>query len=750
MNQTTEPASIVVDMGGTTTRVGAYRDGWLTGDTVRFATPKPAGGRSVREEHLDRIAAEVDRMRKRHPAPDVREVGVAVGATVDSRGRIRNASLLWNEPGTGFDLGAALARRLDWARITVCNDIAAAAWRYQDLGRFALLTISTGVAIKVFDARLPFAARLLLDDEGLGGEIGHVRVDPERRAPHRTLGRAAAAGDLVARARLGDAGLRWCECGTVGDLCAHASGPATVRAAAALARSDPGLWDGSGLAGRCEGDPEKITAPAIAAAAQTGDAFTRTLLSAATRPLAAQILQLSAALGLRTFVVMGGFANGVGEPWFAELRANLADLLPDGGWFTGWTDADVDALARPSRDRDDSLIGMGCLLAERRTQVREVHKPVGEARALLRHRSAPRCGRRQFAVRMAFAGICGTDLQVIRGDRGCEPGIPGHECVAQVTEVGADVSGVSVGDVIGVNPNRPDDEHDKFGHNLPGVFRERVVWDEHLIDRGQIIPLPAAGLAEWTLLEPLSTVVRSARAGRDRWRDRRVLIVGAGVSGLLHAMLARHDKARRVLVANRSPQRLELAVERGILAPEDCLALDGSLPAAIAEATGGAGVDVVVLAVPRGTGPAILNDLWPGVADGATVHLFGGFHPGSTVRLPGGEQVAAHPIRVRGERHRASLGGGRECTLVGSSGADREDYQRARDLCVAGEDRLDLAPLISHVVSLDATPEVLRQLMSDGRLGGRPALRVIIDFSLTGDVVRAVDGRDLPRIGVRT
>lgn len=746
---TSERASIVVDMGGTTTRIGVYAAGRLTADTVRFATPKPVDGGSVRERHLDLIAAEVERMRKRHPDPDITEVGVAVGATVDSRGLVRNAALLWNEPSTGFDLGAALTRRLDWARVTVCNDIAAAAWRYRDLGRYALLTVSTGVAVKVFDDRLPFAAKLLLDDEGLGGEIGHVRVDPEREAPHRTLGRSAAAGDRAARAALDEAGLPWCECGTVGDLCAHASGPASVRAATALARNDPESWHGSGLAALAEGDPEKITAPGIAAAARTGDPFTRRVLRGATRTLAAQILQLSAALGLRTFVVMGGFANGVGEPWFAELRANLRDLLPAGGWFTGWGDAEVKALIRPSRDRDDSLVGMGCLLTARRAQIRELYKPVGEGRTVLRHREAPRCGRRQFAVRVAFAGICGTDLQVIRGDRGCEPGIPGHECIAQVTEAGRDVTGVTVGDVIGVNPNWPGDEHDKLGHNLPGVFREQAVWDGHLIDRGQTVPLPAAGLAEWTLLEPLSCVVRSAGAGGRAWRDRRVLVVGAGVSGLLHAMLAERDRARRVLVANRSPKRLEIAVERGILAPEDCLALDASLPAAIAEATGDEGVDVLVLAVPRGSGPGILNDLWPSLADGATVHLFGGFHPGSTVHPPGGEPVAIHPIRTRGERRRVDLGGGRGCTLVGSSGAAREDFRRARDLCVSGRDRLNLAPLVSHVVSLDAAPGVLGQLMSDGLLDGSPALRVIIDFGLTGEVVRAVDDGDLPRIGAR-
>src|SRR5215469_3601519 len=156
-------AAIVVDMGGTTTRVGVYDHDRLAGSLVRFATSKPEPGRSVREPALDEVAAQVERQRRAHPHLRLREVGVAVGATVDAAGKIRNASMLWHEASTGFDLVAAMTGRLPWADVTVCNDIAAAAWRYRDLGRFAIITVSTGVAVKVFDDALPFDAKLLLD-----------------------------------------------------------------------------------------------------------------------------------------------------------------------------------------------------------------------------------------------------------------------------------------------------------------------------------------------------------------------------------------------------------------------------------------------------------------------------------------------------------------------------------------------------------------------------------------------------------
>ncbi len=730
-------AAIVVDMGGTSTRVGVYHQEQLLAGTIRFATPKPAPGGSVREQHLDRIAAEADGLRLSHAGLDLREVGVAVGATIDASGRVRNATMLWGETSADVDLMAALEARLPWADVVVCNDIAAAAWRYQQLGRFALVTVSTGIAAKIFDDALPFASKLILDADGLGGEIGHVRID------------GAARGSAIPDTA-GDAeGAPWCECGNIGDLCSYASGPAAARAAARYARTAPARWHGSTLYSLCDGQIDQIATHTLAAAARVGDDFAMEVLHAATRPLATVILQLSAQLGLRRFVIMGGFAHGVGAPWFSALRSGLGDLLPAGGWFTGWTGTDLDALVSPSAgDDNDSLLGMGRFLAARRAQVRELYKPVGENRTVVRHRSRPRCGREQFAAQIVFAGICGTDLQILRGERGCEPGVLGHECVAQITEAGADTHGLDPGQVFTVNPNHPNDEHDKLGHNQPGVLREIALWDLHMADRGQLIRLPEQSSAEWVLLEPLACAVRSLRVGRDEWKGRRVLVVGAGVSGLLHVLLARRWQAGRVLLANRGASRLNAAVARGLLPAEDCLLLGDDLGASIDHVTAGAGLDSVFVSVSGSTGPSVVASLWPWLSDGATVHLFGGFPPDAVISTPDGDQVAAQPIRSRGEARQVSLPDGRSCTLVGSRGAGADDFELARDTCLtmdAAQPRL--ASLVSHVVSLDATPAVLAELAAEGRVDGEPALRVVVDLRLRGQVVRRVDQARLPRLG---
>ena len=705
---------LVVDMGGTTTRVGVWRDGAVQPGVRRFPTPKDT------DAHLDAVAATVTAFQAEDPA--LRTVGVAVGATVDATGTVRNASMLWHRPATGLDLAGALRKRLPGARITVKNDISAAAWRYRHLGRFALLTISTGVAIKVFDDRLPMEHKLIEDPDGLGGEVGHVPVRAHDE-DFRTVGRAAAVGNHDARAALDELSLPWCECGTVDDLCGHASGPAAVRA---VARAGGDLAD----------------TRAIAAAARAGDPFVTGVLRTVTRPLALYLLQLSAQLGLRRVVVMGGFVHGVGEPWFAALRANLGHLLPDGAWFTGWTGADLDALVVPSLDGDDSLAGMGCYLAATEAQSRSLTKEVGATGVTLRTSPRPACGAEQFLGRIHFAGICGTDLQILRGERGWEPGVPGHECVGEVVAAGANVRAVRPGTVFAVNPNHPYDEHDKLGHNLPGVWRDLAPFDGHFAERGQLIELPAAGSAAWVLLEPLACAVRSLRAAGTPVKDCKVLVVGAGVAGLLHVLLARRWNADRVWLTNRGAGRLAAAIDRGLVEPDDCLRLDETLPARLGP------VDTVVLATAGHAGPEVLAGLWPILADGATVHLFGGFAADAVIRTPGGRTIPVGPVRGRGERPEVPLPGGRTVTLTGSRGAGRDDFDAAARACLPDTGgTLDLAPLISHVVSLDAAPRVLAELGATGRIDGRPALRAVLDLRLDGDVTRAVPaGAELPAV----
>jgi threonine dehydrogenase-like Zn-dependent dehydrogenase len=741
---------IVADVGGTTTRISLEASGLLTGSLVQFATPSPRRDPGLAPEQaacalLDRLAADAARLLAGHPGAGT--VAVSLGAVVSSDGVIRNASILWLSPLAGLDVRAELARRLPWADVLVLNDVSAAAWHYRSHGRFALVTVSTGVAAKVFDAGADGTGGLLLDPDGLGGESGHTPADlarldllPGGPAAARALGPAAAAGDAAARAVLDQRDVPWCDCGAVADLCSFTSGPAVARAAVRAAQRDPGAFAASALHRLAGGDPARIDPHLIAAAARQADDFTLGLLAAAARPLAARLLALAADLGLRRAVIVGGFAHGVGEPWFAALRAALAGLAPDAGWFSGWDAAGFrDFVVVPADAAISSLGGMAACAHARRGTGREAVKPVGAGTLAVRTVPRPACGREQFVLRVAFAGICATDLQILRGERGCEPRVPGHECVGEVVEAGDGLAGLTeAGDVVALNPNRPDDEHGKLGHDEPGVFRDVFVGDLGLLTRGQAIRLPAAGRSEWVLLEMLAGVVRAQRALGDL-AGRSVLIIGAGVAGLQHALLARACGAATVLMANRTPARLNDAARRGIIASAGMLPWGPELAARAVARTGGKGADAAVIAVSGAAGPEALPWVWPALAPGAAVHLFGGFPSGSRLRLGAGESLDASALRSRHGQRLVTSPSQRPVLLCGSRGGRREDFLAARDLCAA--DRLDLAPLVSHVISLGALPGVAAELAARGTVGGRPARRVVIDMRLSGHYAEPVTGR---------
>jgi len=68
----------------------------------------------------------------------------------------------------------------------------------------------------------------------------------------------------------------------------------------------------------------------------------------------------------------------------------------------------------------------------------------------------PRAGTGEAVIRVTLTTICGTDLHIVRGEYPVEKGrIIGHEPVGVIEELGAGVTGYSVGDRVLVGPSRP-------------------------------------------------------------------------------------------------------------------------------------------------------------------------------------------------------------------------------------------------------------------------------------------------------
>ncbi len=330
-----DTAFTVVDLGGTTMRVARYEhttgtlsDGLRTpteGLAVHPGAPVPELQDKVARQLADLAAAAV----ARHGSS---ALGVAFAGPVTADGRVLAAPTVWGGRGAPLPLRLMLEERLGLP-VVVVNDITAAVWRYvsgPDERPFCLITVSSGVGAKVYRA-----GEVLLDAEGHGGEIGHWTCDVSPQAP-------------------------LCECGGRGHLGGIASGRGMLAAARRAAHADPAGYARSAL-GRLAADPERLDNPGLVAAVRAEDPFATAVLRGGLVHLASAINAMFTSIGVRRFVLMGGFALAVG-PRYVTL---LTDELERMGCF-GMESAEVRRMVTLGLPDDDhGLIGAGRLLAAR-------------------------------------------------------------------------------------------------------------------------------------------------------------------------------------------------------------------------------------------------------------------------------------------------------------------------------------------------------------------------------------------------
>jgi L-iditol 2-dehydrogenase len=289
-------------------------------------------------------------------------------------------------------------------------------------------------------------------------------------------------------------------------------------------------------------------------------------------------------------------------------------------------------------------------------------------------------------VRVAMAGLCGTDYRIWTGDRSVSyPLVPGHEFVGVVTAVGAAVSRVRAGDRVAIEPNyscgacplcREGNRNlclsrTAVGIDVDGCFAEVVRVPERCCWPAP----PGVGDEDLMVTEPLAVVVRAVARGAVA-RGESAAVVGGGTLGLLALQVLR-GRGARVLVVGRSSRRFALA--RGLGADATHALSEGPLEAAARAFSGREGVDVVVETA--GTAEAVAHALTL-VRPGGRVVLTG---------LPHEATPVAFFSVVR-----------REVTIVGSM-IYQDEFPEAMRLIAAGTVRT--RPLITHRFGLDAIAE---------------------------------------------
>lgn len=203
-------------------------------------------------------------------------------------------------------------------------------------------------------------------------------------------------------------------------------------------------------------------------------------------------------------------------------------------------------------------------------------------------------------------GICGSDIHYyLHGKIGPylvkEPIILGHEASGVVSEVGAGVTGLQVGDRVCMEPGVPDwngrasslgmynvDPSVRFWATPPvhGCLRESVVHPAKLAFR-----LPdKLSFAEGAMVEPMAIGMYAATKAGIRPGDT-ALVLGAGTMGLTTVMSALAGGCSKVIVSDVLQPKLDIAASFGPVVPVNAKQED--LGEIVARETGGWGVDIV-------------------------------------------------------------------------------------------------------------------------------------------------------------
>jgi L-idonate 5-dehydrogenase len=206
---------------------------------------------------------------------------------------------------------------------------------------------------------------------------------------------------------------------------------------------------------------------------------------------------------------------------------------------------------------------------------------------------APGAG--EVLLQMVRGGICGSDLHYFHhGGVGAirlrGPMILGHEVSARIAEIGPEVSGLRLGELVAVNPSTPCKRCEyclsglsnhclemsflgsamRFPH-ADGGFRERmVVRAEQCVSADGLTPEAAA------LAEPLAVCLHALHQAGDIV-GKRVLVTGCGPIGLLCLMLARRMGAAEVVGTDVGEAPLRRALEQGADAAVNVAATPGWL-----------------------------------------------------------------------------------------------------------------------------------------------------------------------------
>ena len=188
----------------------------------------------------------------------------------------------------------------------------------------------------------------------------------------------------------------------------------------------------------------------------------------------------------------------------------------------------------------------------------------------------PNCGEKDVLIKVAYAGICGSDLHIYKKGMFIQniPETMGHEFSGTVIKTGSKVHSLQAGDRVTANPmvtcgnciacrtgHRGSCETLGFiGEVRPGCFAEYIALPQEDVIKAP----PDIDLKKLALAEPLAVALNICRQAKPAPTDK-VLIIGAGPIGLLTALALKNVCGlENPTILGRSPARLSIAKALGM------------------------------------------------------------------------------------------------------------------------------------------------------------------------------------------
>lgn len=320
----------------------------------------------------------------------------------------------------------------------------------------------------------------------------------------------------------------------------------------------------------------------------------------------------------------------------------------------------------------------------------------------------PEIGHNDVLIKIKKTAICGTDVHIYNWDEWAQNTIPvpmhvGHEFMGVIAEVGAEVTGLKVGDrvsgeghlVCGHCRNcRGGKRHlcpntKGVGVNRPGAFAEYLA-----IPATNVFPLPKDITDEQAaILDPLGNAVHTALSFDMVGED--VLITGAGPIGIMAAGIARHVGARHVVITDINEYRLDLAKKMGVTHAINVKNTDLKDVMHTLGMTEGFDVGLEMSGNPQG-----LNSMLGTMKHGGKVALLGIQPPNTAISW---DQVIFKGLFIKG--------------IYG-----REIFETWYKMCAMIQSGLNIAPIFTHRFPVANYAEAF-EIMASGNSG-----KVILDW----------------------